>query len=267
VINFGARVADAPFECGTAYSDIGTPARTAEPVDFRFYVYDVRLLTSLGNEVAVELDDDDVFQTDGVAMIDFEDGTGACNEGDAATNTELRGKAPAGEYTGIKFRIGVPQSINHADLTTQASPLNKSSLYWGWAMGHVFFAAVSRTMVDIVDEDGGVDDTDGGTGTPGINLHTTHVGATGCDGNPMGGEPVTQCASPNRAEITLPNFDHEAQTIIADFAEVKRGSDIAAGAGCHSFTANTCTAPFLRLGLSFATGEASGLAQTVFSVE
>jgi uncharacterized repeat protein (TIGR04052 family) len=186
---------------------------------------------------------------------------------------ELRGKVPAGEYTGIKFRIGVPQSINHDELTAHASPLNKSALYWDWAMGHIFFSAVSRTMIDIaeddggVDDDSGVDDADGGTEPSDFNTHFTHVGATGCDGDPTGGEPVTTCTNPNRAEITLSDFDHVSQTIIADFAQVKRGSDVAANIGCHSFTANTCTSPFLRLGLSYATGEASGLTQTVFRAE
>lgn len=267
MIRFAPRVGSEAFACGQSYDDVGTPGVTIEPVDFRFYVHDVRLLTSAGNEVPVELDDVDLFQTEGVGFIDFEDGTGACNQGDAPTNDELRGSAPAGTYTGIKFKIGVPLALNHQDLATQPSPLNKSSLFWGWGFGHIFFAAVSNTIVEI-DEDAGIDDTDGGTGLPpGINQHFTHIGATGCDGDPMGGEPVTTCTNENQAEVTLTGFDYESDAIAVDFAEVKRGSDVAANIGCHSFTADTCTAPFLRLGLDFATGDASSSAQTVFSVE
>ena len=35
------------------------------------------------------------------------------------------------------------------------------------------------------------------------------------------------CAKPNRAEITLSDFDAEDQTIVVDFAEVKRGANVA----------------------------------------
>jgi hypothetical protein len=119
----------------------------------------------------------------------------------------------------------------------------------------------------LVDEDAGVDDEDGGTANPGFNQHFTHVGATGCDGDPMGGDPVTTCSSANRAEITLEDFDFNDQVITVDFAEVKRGSNLAANIGCHSFTADTCTAPFARLGLDFSTGAAGEEEQTVFGVE
>ena len=92
-------------------------------------------MTSTGYEAPVALDDDGIFQSDGVALIDFEDGTGACTQGDDATNLELRGSVQAGTYTGIKLRIGVPLSANHQDPTTQPSPLNESSLVWSWNAG------------------------------------------------------------------------------------------------------------------------------------
>lgn len=266
MIRFAPRVGDEAFACGESYENIGTPGVTIEPVDFRFYVHDVRLLKSNGDEVPVELDEDDLFQAKGIGFIDFEDGAGACNQGDAAMNTELKGVAPAGSYTGVAFTIGLPHELNHADLTTQPSPLNKSGLYWGWNMGHIFLTAVSSTNV-ASDEDAGTGDSDGGTATPGVNLHFTHVGATGCNGNPMGGEPVTVCSSENQAEIALSDFDYKTDVIAVDFAELKRGSDLAANIGCHSFSPNTCTEPFLRLGLDFATGGAASSAQSVFSVE
>ena len=107
----------------------------------------------------------------------------------------------------------------------------------------------------------------GGAGETGVNQHFTHVGATGCNGNPMEGEDVTECTNANQAVITLTGFDHESDVIAVDFAEVKRGSDVAANIGCHSFTDDTCTEPYLRLGLDFMTGDTASTAQTVFAVE
>ena len=78
--------------------------------------------------------------------------------------------------------------------------------------------------------------------------------------------PVKGCARPNRAEVRLSGFDPKTQRITADFAQIKQGSDVAANAGCHSFTADTCAAPFAQLGIDFASGQPKGT-QRVFRVE
>lgn len=263
-LRFEGRVGSEPFACGTSY-DLGNPPRDAEPVDFRFYVHDVRLLTAEGTEVPLEMDTGD-HQAMGVALLDFEDATGACT-GDATMNTEITGTAPAGEYTGVVFRIGVPLELNHVDLTTLPAPLNRTSLFWGWRLGHLFLAAVSRTetigpaMPDAFDPDAGID-----AGTMLIvTEHTTHVGSTMCVGNPEAGEPVTSCARPNRPEIRLTGFDPSSDAIAADFGEIKADVDVS-GASCHSFSAD-CNFPFDALGLNWATGSVTSSTQTVFSVE
>lgn len=262
-INFRAVVGDEAFACGTHYNDLGTPGRTATPVDFRFYVQDVRLVRSDATEVPLALAQNE-WQHQNVALIDFEDGAGACEDGDALTNMVITGTAPAGDYVGLKLSVGVPTELNHADLSTAPAPLNKSGLFWGWNMGHIFFAAVSRSMQPHA-ADGG-DDAD--AGSPHGGDHVTHIGATGCNGDPAGGgDPVTSCAKPNRAQISFAEFDNSADAVVVDFAAVKRGSDVMMGGPCHSFTADTCNTPFANLGIDFATGGPTTTMQTVFRKE
>jgi uncharacterized repeat protein (TIGR04052 family) len=273
-LRFAPKVGSAKFACGEVYPNVGTPGREIRPVDFRFYVHDVRLVTDAGDEAPVELAQDKTWQYENVALIDFEDGSGECNQGDDATHTKLTGTVAAGRYTGIKFKLGIPQALNHSDLSAQPSPLNKSSLFWGWNYGHVYFAATSRAEA-LVDEDAGVEgdtgdastDEDAGAGLQSINDHFTHIGATGCEGNPAAGMPIAKCTHANRPEYTLMGFDPGKSAVVVDFAEVKRDSDLAATSGCHSFTADTCTSPFDHLGIDFATGSSTPTTQTVFRVE
>jgi hypothetical protein len=241
VIRFDARVGSQPFACGSTYT-LGTPAHTAEPVDFRFYAQDVRLIAADGTEVTVDLEESD-FQAREVALLDFEDATGACAYGD------------------------IPFELNHVDLTSLPSPLNRTSLFWGWRFGHLFLSAMSRAAteapapVDAFDPDAGLD---AGTITAFVE-HATHVGSTGCTGNPEAGEPVTSCSRPNRAEIRLTGFDPATATIIADFGEIKADDDVT-GESCHSFSPD-CAYAYDALGMNFATGSLTPTTQTVFRVE
>ena len=50
----------------------------------------------------------DAWQNDDTALLDFEDKTSPCNEGTPETNTIIRAIAPQGEYTGVRFIVGVP---------------------------------------------------------------------------------------------------------------------------------------------------------------
>ncbi len=276
-IEFVPRVGTSAFACGTQY-DLGTPLVRADVSDFRFYVHDVRLVRADRTEVPVALAASE-WQAMGVAMLDFENATGACDQGDSAMNSTIRGTVPPATYTGLKFRLGIPQAINHADVTSVPSPLNRSTLFWGWNAGHIYFAATTRatrTFVDagVSDASAPVHTTDagntghgGGVSDAGSTIqHFTHIGSTMCDGDPVGGTPVTACARPARPEFTF-DFNPSTGRVIVDFAAVKEGSDITTGAGCHSFTAGPCTTPFAHLGIDWATGIYTPASQTVFRVE
>jgi len=269
-IAFEARVADLPFACGQTYSGLGNDAGSGTPQDFRFYVYDVRLVTDAGAEHPIDLDDDGVYQGAGVAMLDFEDGTGACNNGTAELHTTLKGTVRAqprhgsdsGEagFSGIRFRIGMPAEQNHADLTTLPAPLNDTTMSWTWNAGHIFFAAWGVFGGDAPFDVG------------------VHVGSTGCTGDAVAGE-VVACTNGNRPEIALAGFDHDTSTIVVDwgalFADLSLAAPAAActavggetSCACHSFGPELLCAPlFAPLGLDWSSGD-NVAGQSLFRVQ
>jgi len=250
-LQFAPVVGEQDFQCGQTYAGVGAPGVTVEPIDFRFYVHNVRLLLKDNTEVPVTLEQSS-WQNEGTALVDFENGAGFCTHGDAETNLVVSGTAPKGKYVGVKFSLGVPLEQNHRELTTLPAPLNKSSLSWNWALGHIFLSAVTRTLATI-------------EGEPTVVEHFTHVGSIGCDGEPETGVPVTGCQKPNRAEYTLQPFDVETQRIAVDFSQLKFNNDVTIKPGCHSFTDN-CAWSFDRLGINWHTGSLTPTTQTVFQV-
>lgn len=251
-LRFRATVGDQPFACGQSYEGLGLEASTVTPVDLRFYLSNPRLVSAAGVETPVELTQDGVWQFQDVALIDFEDGTGACENGTPATNLALRGTVPAGEYRGLRFTLGVPEALNHQDLIASPAPLDQTALWWSWNLGHIFFAAVTRASV--------------ATSTI-VNDHYVHVGSTGCDGDPARGEAVS-CAKPNRVEIALDDLDPNTDGVTLDLAKVVAGANLYSSKGCHSFGPEAvCGGPFSSLGLSWATGTATATAQVAFGQE
>lgn len=55
--------------------------------DFRFYIQNVRLVDKKGKETPVNLVSDGKFQTEKVALLDFENGEGNCSGGTKELNT------------------------------------------------------------------------------------------------------------------------------------------------------------------------------------
>ena len=268
-IRFEARVAEQPFACGQTYTGLGTDAATATPQDFRFYVHDVRLVTDSGEEHPVDLADDGAHQGGGVALLDFEDGTGSCTNGTTELFTTLKGTVraqprhnEAGEsvYSEIRFKIGVPHEQNHADLTTLPAPLNDTTMSWSWNAGHIFFAAWG-VFGDKTPFDLGV-----------------HVGSTGCEGDAMAGE-VVACSKQNLPEIALAGFDHDSSKILVDWGALFGKLSLAAppttceekdgepDCACHSFgPAPLCTPMFDSLGLDWSSGDVVA-GQAMFRVQ
>lgn len=242
-LSFSGRVGDAPFACGMTYPNVGTTNTTFTALDFRFYVHDVSLVAADGRSVSLSLTEDGQWQTHGVALLDFEAGVG-CEEGNTPTNLVLRGTVPADgtSYTGVRFRIGVPPALDHLDADNQPSPLNVTTMFWGWADGYKFFRVDGRT-----------------TGQPaGMRFH---LGATACSGDPRVGTRV--CANENNPEITISGLDVDHDTIVADIAGLFAASDLdhdaGGAAGCMADPADPeCAAMMAAVGL--------GGAQTTFRV-
>lgn len=246
-IRFRATVGDEELACRRKYSGVGTTRSTVALKDFRFYVHNVRLVDEAGHETPVELNQDGKWQLDDVALLDFEDASGACRNGTPEMNSQVAGTVPAGhQYRGLRFTLGVPFAKNHSDLTAMPSPLNLTAMAWFWNAGRRF-ARIEFTS----------------TGVPrGVAIH---LGSTGCTPNNSPNAPPTKCSSPNRVEVELADFDPARDVVIADLGALLADSDVDHGTGCESDPGTAACGPlFGRLGLPFG-GRLAGK-QNVFRV-
>ncbi len=249
-IRFQATVAGRPFACGETYADIGTTKDRITVSDFRFYVHDVRLLDDGGREVPVQLETDSLWQSNGVALLDFENGAGPCSNGNAERRDVVLGTAPAGRYTGVRFAIGVPFTLNHRDLTQQPSPLSLSRMFWAWNSGYKFMRIDMKNAA--------------GQGW------VLHLGSTECQPTGAPTAVPTHCAWGNRPEITFAAFDVAHDVVRFDLAALLRDANVSVNQpktamGCMSGQGDgDCAAVFASLGLPFR--GVKGGAQSAFSV-
>lgn len=259
-LRFEARVGDQPAACGQAYEGIGTAGTTVELLDLRVFVSNVRLVMEhdgAEHEVPLAMEDDGEWQLEGSALLDFEDGSGGCSENTTAeTNVSVRGTVPAGEYTGVRFDVGLPFEQNHLNADEAPPPLNTTAMFWSWASGYKFAKIDLRNDLP----------------APGDRWNF-HLGSQGCD-NGMAGPtvpPTEPCSRPGRPAISLTGFDPLTGTIVLDVAALFQGADVTADSpesapGCMSFMpdAAECTPLFQSLGLDWATGDcANGCAEQV----
>lgn len=253
-LKFKAKVGTEDFKCGTTYPNQGTTNETVEPRDLRFFVQDVKLIDGSGAEVPIALEARAPWQTAKVALLDFEDGTAKCANGNPERNDTVTGTVPAGTYTGIAFSNGVPEELNHLDPATEEAPLNAGLMSWGWLLGHLFIKAEVASTT-----------TDGGLGL-------LHLGSVGCANDAgAGGDPdynkapATACAQPNRNLVKLTGFDPTKNTIVFDVKTLFSQTDLAVDNQCHS-GGGSCPPLFANVGLDFDGG--ARLATTpVFRVE
>jgi uncharacterized repeat protein (TIGR04052 family) len=236
-VHFRAMVGSEDFSCGATY--VSSAGASFTPADLRLFVQDLALITSDGVEEPVALDVRAPWQLANVALLDFEDASGACLLGTSASNVEITGRVPVGEYRGLVFTNGVPESENHGDPARLPPPLQAGSMSWGWLLGYRFL------MAEVAAVGSGVADA----AAPGSAL--VHVGSTACSGNPSAGGIV--CSKPNRNRIRLPDFDPDVDAVVIDIASLFEGTDLSQVTTCHS-SGEEC-APFLeRVGIRFDDG-------------
>jgi len=136
-IKFDLRNGAEQVRCGKNLAGLGVQNTPTQITDARFYVSNVVLINSQNQEVPVKLAADNKWQDDSVALLDFEDGSGNCKDGGTPdTNFEIKGTVPNGNYTGVKFTLGVPFEKNHQDVTKASAPLNIPALWWSWQGGY-----------------------------------------------------------------------------------------------------------------------------------
>lgn len=251
-VNFDARINGQAAHCGESYTNVGTSKATLMLQDFRIYVSNVRLIASDGSEVPLALTPDNQWQNDKVALLDFENATGNCN-GNAPMNSAIRGTAPAGNYKGVVFEIGVPFDLNHKDPTLAAAPLNYSGLTWPWRIGYKF----TTIDFDTANKPAAAQPSmQGMAGMPASGF-SIHLGSTDCgEGSPTT-PPSSPCQNANRPTYRIDGFDLARQKVVLDLGELLAATDITVNApssasGCMSFTNDDdCIAIMDRLGLTF----------------
>lgn len=212
--------------------------------DLRLYINNVQLLDGQGRVQDVRYATEYEWENDAVALIDLEDGTGACDNGTAEVFDRILGAVPEREYRGLRFTVGVPFRLNHANPLTATPPLDDSAMHWHWRSGYKFLRAGMQTK------------TDG---------FWIHVGSAGCEGT-VG--HITGCRFPNRILVELPDFVPGENGVQIDLAALLAGTDLDDGqaSNCSSGPAEAaCNAPFAALGIDFETGEQSA-SQRVFSI-
>jgi cytochrome c peroxidase len=236
-IRFRATVAGKPFSCASAYEGLGVNRNTVSPLDFRFFIHDLRLVRADGTDEPIRLSKDARWQDGDVALLDFEDRTGTCANGTPDKREVVTGTVRAGAYVGLRLVLGVPFSRNHGEPVRQAPPLDLTQMFWVWNAGYKF------ARIDMKAD--------------GRNFFI-HLGSTGCTPSDNMLTAPTSCESPNRVDVRLAEFDPETDVVEADLARLLEGADLITNqpktaAGCMSGPDDLDCAPLFRnFGLPFA---------------
>lgn len=247
-IPFAAEIGGTPFDCSGTYAGMGATAAKVTASDFRLFVSNAALLREDGSLQPIALDQDGQWQLGDVALLDFENASGACTNGTPGTHTALTGTAPAGTYTGLALTIGVPFEQNHVDPTLAPAPLNTTAMFWNWQGGYKFL------RIDMAPVAKMAPDTAAGQGA--AKGWFLHLGSTMCDAASKTSAP-SACKNENRMAIRLEGFDPARNTVVIDPAAVVAGADLTVNApetspGCMSFPNDPdCMTVMARLGLPY----------------
>jgi uncharacterized repeat protein (TIGR04052 family) len=263
-IPFVAEANGTPIECGATLTGLGTTDASATVLDFRFYVHDVTLISSTGARYPVSLDDND-FQGEGVALLDFQDVENCTGEAASETNFGVTGTVAAASsvhFDALEFTIGVPAPLNHSDPADAPGHLQHNlGLHWTWQGGYKHM---------------GLDVAPIGGAQAAVYFH---LGSTGCSPNPdsVGNSPEgVTCERINRPIIALDSFDPDEDAVLIDYGVLMQNSDILAAnaggpPGCMSGrTDPECDEVFAQLGMDITTTDTEEdyhVTQSVFSVQ
>jgi uncharacterized repeat protein (TIGR04052 family) len=138
----------------------------------QFYVYDIELLDEKGLPHRLQI-------STNLALVDLAGNP----EIPRATSVHGTLDTPAStNYRGIRFTVGVPFELNHANPLKAAAPLDRGDLFWTWQTGYKFIRA--DYVVDGMEA-------------------SFHLGSTGCSSASALRPPAAPCAQPNRMRIEL----------------------------------------------------------------
>lgn len=269
-IKFAPKVGNSPFSCATNYK-LGKSATPVTLSDFRFYVSNVALIDASGKTVPLNLTQDNKWQYQNVALIDFEDKTGACTNGTTEVRDKVVGTVPKGNYKGLQFTLGVPSNLNHEDSTLAPSPLNLTSLWWNWRFGYKFARIDFRNQVTAQNPQSQQKHKDSHGNAGKFQGFPIHLGSTGCQAETSSQKPQTECSNPNRPTITFTNFNSAKNIVIADIGKLVKDTNLTHNqtdtpTGCMSSPDdNDCRSVMANFGIPF--GGETKVKQTFFRVE
>lgn len=258
-LQFAALNGSSAVSCTGSLSNLGSTAASAKLQDLRFYVSEVELIDDKGTVTPVKLDAVANWQiagsgAAGVALVDLAGSGEACDATSPETHTEVLGSADGGDYTKVRFKIGVPLALNHSNVVGAAAPLDIAALNWSWAGGRKFLNIEVNADAPTT-----------------LTTFNVHLGSTGCTGSSPATGLVDTCARPDRMTVELA-FDRKAsaQNVVIDLAQLFQGVDItqdSSGApGCMSGATDAeCVPVYGNLGLDLSTGlPTSSTAQRIF---
>jgi len=191
----------------------------------QFFIHNVEVKTKQNNWQPW-LMKTNAYQSDNVALIGE-----VCSKINKSSHwqLELTALAEFEDITDIRFTLGVPFSLNHLNPLTQSSPLNMSSMFWGWRGGHKFM------RLELLSKN---DDW------------LFHLGSTGCKALSPVRAPKAECLQPNRVVVSLP-FTKETTNIELNLAVLLHELVLKRENSCQSsFDEEDCKVLFDNLGLN-----------------
>jgi uncharacterized repeat protein (TIGR04052 family) len=124
----------------------------------------------------------------------------------------VRGALSGGEaveYRALRFTVGVPFDLNHANPLTAAAPLDRGDMFWTWQSGYKFVRA---------------DFTVDGQAS------SFHLGSTGCSSASALRPPAQPCAQPNRMRVQL---EGDPLNGVVRFHTAALGATVCTGSYAH----------------------------------
>ncbi|RZA27091.1 MAG: metallo-mystery pair system four-Cys motif protein [Proteobacteria bacterium] len=235
--------------CTTPLTRLGTSGVQGKLLDLAFFIHKLEFIKADGQVVTAELSEDE-WQSQGVALLDFQDKSDSCSGEDKPTNTSIRGLIANDEtFTQVRFTLGIPPALNHVDPASVKAPLNAPNMFWSWQGGY-------KAMRFDVSPENGIT-RPGDPNFFGSNFFF-HLGSTDCVGDPIAGQSVS-CGRVNQAVITLDGFSLGSSEVILDLetlvSDLNLQVDTFDTPGCMSSTVDPeCQSYFEKLGMDLQLG-------------
>ncbi|WP_438863951.1 MbnP family copper-binding protein [Neptunicella sp.] len=175
IVQFDLQYQQQPINCLTRFTH---QDRQWQLNQFNFFVSDIEVhRQGRWQSVPLQLNDR---QTESVALLRLDD---CATDATPAQQLQLAEPQDWQQADKIRFNLGVPFALNHANPLTQPSPLNLSSMFWSWQGGHKFL------RLDLQSEQGS---------------WAFHLGSTGCMADSAVRSPATACDKPNLFQFVVP---------------------------------------------------------------